>query len=118
MATTINAVRVSRAKASEEVAVRFRAKERGMATRVPVVPGNHGKYPVPAPVAKNRMSFCSLGVGGRSQLCEEEPLGVFEEPLQGWLDSIFRWDFKLQRVHVLLILIELEVEVRSGAHAR
>ena len=61
-AVTINAVRVSRERGSEAAAVRFKARERGMARRVPMVPGNQGKYPVPAPVAKNRMNFCSLGM--------------------------------------------------------
>lgn len=77
----IKAVRVSRERGSEKAAVRFKAKERGMAKRVPMVPGNHGKYPAPAPVTKNRINLCSLGMWDSSQLCQDELLGPFEKPV-------------------------------------
>lgn len=79
----------------EEKATRFKARERGTASRVPAVPGIHGKYPVPAPVTKNKMSFCRLGMRRGSQLCEEELLGVVENPPQVRLDSIFRRNLEL-----------------------
>lgn len=55
---------------------------------------------------------------GSGQLCEEELLGVFEKPPQGWLDPIFGGKFNLQGIQIPPIFVELIVEVGSCAPPR
>ncbi len=68
VANTINVTRVNRERGNDVTAIRFKAKERGIARRVPAVPGIQGMYPVPAPVAKNRINLCSLKMRCSGQL--------------------------------------------------
>jgi hypothetical protein len=58
----MNTISVSNARGNETEALRFKAIERGMARRVPTVPEAQGEYPVPAPVAKNKIIVLSLKI--------------------------------------------------------
>src|SRR3989338_6918755 len=59
-----------------------------------------------------------LRMGRRGQLCEEELFGVVENPPQARLDSVLGRILEIQRIHVLLIAVQLEVQVGSRAPAR
>jgi hypothetical protein len=53
IAQKIIATKVKRAIGKEAAAIAFKPNENGIATTVPAVPGSHGRYPTPKPVAKN-----------------------------------------------------------------
>src|SRR5574341_899295 len=59
-----------------------------------------------------------LRMGRGGQLCEEELFGVVENPLQARLDRLLGRILEFQRIHVLLIAIQLEVQVSARAPAR
>src|SRR5690349_340047 len=114
----VKAASVRPAKIRESAARRLSASESGIATTVPAVPGAPGIYPAPAPVARNKIKRRRLGQRRRGELRQEQPLPRLEDSQQGRLNDRFGRRIEIQRVDVLVVLIDLEVEVRAGAQAR
>src|SRR5262245_56706636 len=58
-----------------------------------------------------------LGLGRRAEFNKENILLVIEKRLQGRLDQVLGREVNTQGIDVLLVLIELEMEMRAGCSA-